>query len=641
MNRTFRSKLTALLIAAAMMASLSGCDTVMGSYSDFTDNSTDNSTSQPAEDIEVQEADFDKVEEYSQNGATNVILNGSSITTEGIGCVIDGSTLTITREGTYTLSGSLNGQVVIDADGEKIRLVFNGVDITCSNSSPLYIKDAKKVTLTLADGTANTLTDGSSYDYDDTVNEEPSAALFSKADLIIEGGGSLTVNANFNNGIQSKDTLEIQSGTYTVNAANHGICGKDSLAIKDGSFAITAGGDGMRSNNSEDSSLGWISIAGGSFAINAGQDGIQAETTLHIGGGSFDVTTGGGSANSSSNSDGWGDWEQGNNIPPGGFGGFGGGRSASRTSSSSDSSSAKALKAGANMLIEDGAITIDSSDDALHSNGSLSITGGTIDISSGDDGIHADSVLSISGGQVTITKSYEGIEGVSVSITGGTIDLTASDDGINSAGGSDGESSRPGANMFAVDDSCDVTISGGVVLVNASGDGIDSNGNVHLNGGTLVLNGPTNSGNGALDYAGECIVNGGSIAVSGSSGMAQGASSGSTQANMLLCFNGTVEGGTMLALTDSSGSVVFAATPEKDYASMFISVPSMSVGDSYTLWLGGSCDGESSYGIYTSGRLTGATEITEVTVSQVSTYYGGYSGMGGMGGNGGGHGPGR
>ncbi len=637
----FRRRLMALLVSSAVVFSAAGCAEIPGD--------SIGSAPQPAENIQVQQARFDEVKDYDPSGATAVTFSGSNITVDGTGCTVDGSTLTITREGTYILSGTLEGQVVVDADGEKIRLVLKGADITCPSSSPLYIKDAKKVTVTLEEGTENVLTDGAVYDYDDPVEEEPSAALFSKADLILEGAGALTVNAAFNNGIQSKDTLEIQGGVYTVTAANHGITGKDSLAIKDGSFAVTAGGDGLRSTKSGDSTLGWISIAGGSFAVNAGQDGFQAETTLHIAGGQFSVTTGGGSANSSTENENWGSWEQGGSMGPGGFGGHGGpggpggpgdpggmpGRGGmpmtAQNSGSSSGNSAKAFKAGADVLIQGGSIVIDSSDDALHSNGDMTITGGDIAISSGDDGIHADATLVIGGGQTVISKSVEGIEGVSVTISGGRVEITSGDDGINSAGGTDGQSDRPGANMFAADDSCNVVISGGTVLVDASGDGIDSNGNIELLGGTLVLNGPTNSGNGPLDYAGECIVTGGSIAVSGSAGMAQGASSRSTQANMLLCFTDTVAGGTQLALTDSAGNVVFASTPAKDYASMFLSLPSMSVGDSYTLWLGGTCSGESAEGIYTGGTLSGAAEVAQVTVSQTSTYYGGYGGMGGPG----------
>jgi len=625
-----RRIISAALGSALVLSLLGGCAPASEGYSQ--------QNSEPTESAQVHQAEFETTEEYAGNDAVTISLNGTTAQADGDGCLIDGSTITITSKGTYTLKGSLEGQIVVDADGEKVNLVLDGADITCPDSSPLYIKDGKLITITLAEGSQNTLTDGAQYIYDDAEKEEPNAALFSKADLVLEGEGSLTVNANFNNGIQSKDSLEIHSGAYTVNSANHGITGKDWLAVKDGNFTIVSGGDGMRSNNSDDSEVGWISILGGTYNINAGQDGIQAETTLHIGGGEFSITTGGGSANSSTDNPDWGNWGQGNYLSPdfGGWGNFGFGWEDSSGADSGDGTSAKGFKAGADMKIENGVLVIDSSDDAIHSNGSLSITGGTIDINSGDDGIHADSELSISGGIIGVARSYEGIEGVSVNISGGAINITASDDGINSAGGSDGESDRPGANMFAVDENCSITISGGAVTVDASGDGIDSNGNLYISGGTLVVNGPTNNGNGSFDYAGEYVINGGVAAVAGSSGMAQGASSSSSQANMLLCFNGTVQGGTLISLTDQNGNVVLAFTPTKDYSSVFVSCPAFAVGDSFRLWLGGTCSGQSENGVYTGGLLQDAAEAAEVTISQVSTNYGG----GGFGGHGGPGGPG-
>ena len=631
-------KLTAILLCAALMISS------LGSCSDLTVSpnqpaASQQENTQQAESQTVHQAELEPADSSASGESVRISLEGSTASVNGSGCVVTGSAVTITASGTYVLSGSLEGQIIVDAKGEKVRLVLDGANITCDNSSPIYIKKAKEVIVTLADGSVNTLTDGAQYVYDDAEAEEPNAALFSKADLILEGSGSLTVNANFNNGIQSKDTLEIHGGTYTVNAANHGITGKDSLAIGGGSFNVTAGGDGIRSNNADSSDVGWISILGGSFVINAGQDGIQAESTLHIGGGDFTITTGGGSANSSADNAEWGSWEQGNNF--GGFGGFGGREFFGDIQSAEESSgtSAKAIKSGSNVLVENGTIIIDSSDDALHSNGSLSVTGGDITISSGDDGIHADAELNISAGSILITKSYEGIEGVRVNITGGHTDITAADDGVNSAGGSDGESDRPGANMFAVDDNCDVNIAGGTLIVNASGDGIDSNGHIHVSGGTVVVNGPTNSGNGSLDYAGECIISGGKAAISGSSGMAQGGSPSSTQANMLLCFSSGIKGGTLLSLTDENGNVVYAFTPAKDFSSVLVSFPGMEVGQTYKLWIGGSCSGQPENGIHTDGSLYDAVEVTDVTVSQISTNYGGGGGFGGgPGGPGGGPG---
>ncbi|MBE6760404.1 MAG: carbohydrate-binding domain-containing protein, partial [Ruminococcaceae bacterium] len=555
-----KKTLTILLLCAALtMSSLGGCAPETGGTAGSNYSQTN---TQQTESAVMHQAELEQVDSYSEAGGVRIALDGTNASADGSGCQISGSTVTITSAGTYTVSGRLEGQIIVDAKGEKVHLVLDGADITCQNSSPIYIRKAKKVTVTLAEGSVNTLTDGTDYDYDDAAEEEPNAALFSKADLILEGSGALIVNANFNNGIQSKDTLEIHSGTYTVNAVNHGITGRDSLAIGGGSFDIAAGGDGIRSNNADSGDVGWISILGGSYDINAGQDGIQAESTLHIGGGEYTITTGGGSENVSSDS-------------------------------------AKAVKAGSDVLLENGSFVIDSCDDALHSDGSLSVTGGDLTISTGGDGIHADSELNISGGSLIITKSFEGIEGVRVNISGGYIDVTSSDDAINSAGGDDGDS-----HMFAVDENCDITISGGVVIADASGDGIDSNGNIHVSGGTLVVNGPTNSGNGSLDYNGECVVSGGLVAVSGSSGMAQGGSASSTQANMLLCFTTGIRGGTLVSLTDENGSVVYAFAPTKDFSSVFVSFPGMEVGKTYKLWIGGSCSGQPQNGIYTDGSLS-------------------------------------
>ncbi len=62
----------------------------------------------------------------------------------------------------------------------------------------------------------------------------PNAAIFSNDDLTINGGGSLTVDANYNNGIQSKDDLHITGGNISVTAVNDGIKGRDSIAVRDG-----------------------------------------------------------------------------------------------------------------------------------------------------------------------------------------------------------------------------------------------------------------------------------------------------------------------------------------------------------------------------------------------------------------------
>lgn len=91
-----------------------------------------------------------------------------------------------------------------------------------------------------------------------------------------DGSGALTVNANYNHAIFSKDDLVITDGTLTVNAVNDGLKGRDAIEIENGALTINAGGDGLQANNDEDSEQGTITIQNGTLRITAGLDDIQA-----------------------------------------------------------------------------------------------------------------------------------------------------------------------------------------------------------------------------------------------------------------------------------------------------------------------------------------------------------------------------
>ena len=234
---------------------------------------------------------------WDEKSAVKITLNGDSVTADDKNVEVDGSKVTITGAGTYVLSGTLSdGQIVVDSDDkDSVRLVLNGAEITCSNSSAIWVKDGETI-ITLADGTENTLTDGAEYTTD-SEDDEPKAAVYAKDDLTFNGSGSLTVNGNYKNGIQCKDALKFVSGTYTITAANNGLVGKDSVSVKDGSYTITSGGDGIKSTNTDETDKGYVIIDGGTFTITAEGDGIQAETLLRVNDGEFTITTGGGSEN--------------------------------------------------------------------------------------------------------------------------------------------------------------------------------------------------------------------------------------------------------------------------------------------------------------------------------------------------------
>ena len=185
--------------------------------------------------------------------------------------------LNITKGGTYDLSGEYEGIVVNTS--EEVTLNLNGVEITNSSGPAINIEKAKKVNIVLSG--ENKITSNTTEDLD--------GAIYSKADLVISGTGSVEVKSNFD-GIVSKDTLVIKSGTYNITTDDDGIRGKDSVEISDGTFTINAGGDGIKASNDEDTSLGYVAITGGTYNITAKSDGIQGITKVTISGGTFNIT---------------------------------------------------------------------------------------------------------------------------------------------------------------------------------------------------------------------------------------------------------------------------------------------------------------------------------------------------------------
>ena len=616
-------KIFTLLLALALVFTFTGCfDGEVGSTDSMSPSQPSSGSENGNQNIDTTTSTISVVYDsddldYNWNSSETsyLTLAGDSITIDRDGATVDGSQVTITSAGTYNLSGTLNdGQVIVDTEDDKtVKLVLNGADISCSTNAPIYVIDAEKVVVTLANGTENYVTDGDSYILEDDESDEPNAAIFSKSDLTINGSGSLTVEANYNNGIQSKDDLKITGGNITVNAVNDGIKGRDSIAIRNGNITVDAGGDGIQSNNDEDTERGFVALEGGTLNITAGEDGIQAETSLVVSGGDITISSGGGSVNSSSG-DTWGTW---------------GPRGMENTpDSGSSTGSAKGLKADVNITITAGTINIDSSDDSIHSNNSLTIAGGSMVLTSGDDGIHSDSTLEINGGDISITKSYEGIESSAVTVNGGNIDIIASDDGINAAGGVDGSSidGRPGQNNFESSGNNYLYINGGYIVIDANGDGLDINGTVDMTDGVVIINGPTANNNSALDYLGDFIITGGFFIAAGSSGMAQAPSESSTQYSVMVNLTSSQPIDTLFHIETEAGEDVITFIPTKTYQSVVLCSPELENGETYIAYTGGSYTGTVTDGLYSGGIYTAGTEVTSFTISSIVTNIGSPSG---------------
>lgn len=227
--------------------------------------------------------------------AVQLLLDGDTVSTSDGSSLPDGITfsdgiLAIRAAGDYVLSGSLNGQVLIDASSnDTVHLFLNGVSIQCSNSSAIYGSQSDRIIISLVEGTTNTLSDGSSYTYANADETEPNAALFSKDDLIFNGDGTLIVTGNYADGIRSKDDLLLYSGTYVITAASDTLQGKDSLEIYSGTYTLTAGKDGVKASNDTESDKGYLTIYGGSFYVTAEDDAFHAETNLLIEDGKIEI----------------------------------------------------------------------------------------------------------------------------------------------------------------------------------------------------------------------------------------------------------------------------------------------------------------------------------------------------------------
>ena len=294
----------------------------------------------------------------------------SSTEFNGISCV------TVTSGGTYTLSGEYNDRMIlVDAKGEEVELILNGAEISSSKSPAIYVRAAKTVTLTLAEGSVNSLSDGKNYNLEDN-DSSLDGCIFSKADLVLAGSGSVSVNGNYKHGIVSKDTLRVEGGNWQISSVKTGIQGKDSLDMNGGGVAIAAGTNGMSSD-------GVLSVNGGSLNIAQSKEGLEA-LSVNIAGGDIYINASDDGINASDP-----DTSSGQGM---GFGMMGmGGNSACE------------------INISGGRLMIASKGDGMDSNGSVNISGGEIYVdgptSNGDQAVDWQTRGSVSGGTMIATGS--------------------------------------------------------------------------------------------------------------------------------------------------------------------------------------------------------------------------------------------
>lgn len=556
-----RKKLLALFCATALsMTAVAGCTGTKSSTGNVVSSETEVNAEETVAQSETgtfSSADMfterDLAGTYEESGAVYVTLSDDGITGETDGVAINGQTVTITAEGSQNTLRNTDEYVAIDD---------NNID----------------------------------------------AVIFAKSDLTLNGTGSLTIVSAEGYGIVSKDDLKITGGIYDITAAGHALSGKDSVRIADGTFILTAEKDGIHAENADDEEKGYIYIADGDFTITSDGDGMDASNIVQIEDGTFDITAGGGAANSQKTHESdmpgggmsqnierpdgesmpqMGEKPDGENMPQ-------------DTTTDESGTSTKGIKAGGGMYLNGGTYQIDSADDSIHSNANITIADGTYTLATGDDGVHADDALTVNGGTITVTESYEGLEGLTVTINDGTIDITARDDGINTAGGTDQSGFGTFGDHFKGMDSADdeteettdnemwMELNGGYIHILAGGDGVDSNGDLTINGGEIYIDGPSDNGNSAIDYGdrSSAYVNGGMLVAIGSSGMAEGMSDSSKQEVLMVKLGEQMEAGDV-ELTDNEGNVIVSYTALKSYDCVIISTAEVESGATYTLTTSG------------------------------------------------------
>ena len=297
----------------------------------------------------------------------------------------DDSTVTLTEEGIYLLTGTAeNFTVIVDTDSEaKVQLVLDGLNVTNDDFPVVYVKSADKVFLT-SSGAESTLTVSGSFTADGTTNTD--AVIFSRDDLVLKGTGTVNISST-SNGISTKDDLKVTGGVWNIDCEDDALEANDSIAVAGGAVSIVSAKDGLHAENDEDDTVGWISIEGGTITVRAGDDAVHATTVASVSGGTLDLTAGegieatqveisGGDISISASDD-----------------GINAGRK-------SDSMSVGITISGGSVYIEMGP----GDTDGVDSNGYLTISGGTLDIYA-QSPFDADGSVSWTGGTIYVNGS--------------------------------------------------------------------------------------------------------------------------------------------------------------------------------------------------------------------------------------------
>ena len=189
---------------------------------------------------------------------------------------------------TYCLSGTSNpGRFAIESTVTP-TIMLNGVHLTNPTGKAMDLTCDNGVVLQIADGTDNSLSDGSESD--------KKAALMCNSDLLVQGNGTLNVTSFVKHPIKVKGICTVNSGNFVITSDItdvNGFSADSTLVINGGSFDITMTGDDANCIKADYE----LTINGGTFVMNHSGDiskGIKSDSDITITGGDITITASGG-----------------------------------------------------------------------------------------------------------------------------------------------------------------------------------------------------------------------------------------------------------------------------------------------------------------------------------------------------------
>ena len=480
---------------------------------------------------------------FAAAGATVSGDENGIVTVAGNDVTVNNTTQEAIR---YELSGSAADGFFKIYGEKKQAIVLNGLDLTNPNGAAINNQN-KKRTFVVVNGT-NSLADGKKYT-DTPEDEDEKGTLFSEAQLIFSGSGSLGVTSTGGKaGISSDDYVRVLGApTLTVSAAKgHGIRGKDAVVIGGGKLDITVSKEGKKAITSD----GTVRIDGGEvkLTVSGGVDdsdltdlssssGIKADVAFVMNGGSLAIT----------------------NSGQGG----------------------KGISGDAGGLIAGGTIDISVTGTNYEITGADAV--GLEDTSSSAKGIKFDGKLVISGGSVSVSaKNHEAIEAKGeLIVTGGDVFATSSDDAINS-----------GSHMI---------LSGGrICAISTGNDGLDANGNCYIQGALVYA-----VGSGTPEVAVDANTEGGFklYVISGTLAAIGGLEGGAHLSQA--CYSANWTGNTWYGLYQDGALALAFQAPSRGGNTLVVST-----GGTTTLKSGVSASGTKIFGGMGATTATGGSNVT-------------------------------